>query len=278
MTSTSGNIEEVVLIIADISGYTQFMLKHKKEVKHSQIVISDLINSIIEKVEIPLSISKLEGDAVFIYSSINKHPDQNISKLIGKKLLQFYEAFERKLIELVESNACDCSACSNIRNLSLKIFVHKGEALLYNIQEFEELSGIDVILIHRLLKNSINEKEYILFTEEAYSYIEFPFKKELLEYKEQLRDIGEKRVLVYIPEGACKIHKKIYQQETFKHKYKNFSEVPDFNEIKWENFFVILKDVYYKAIKPIWDNKYLNKKYRYLNKKEHSINEDLENK
>ena len=60
--------KDVILLIADISGYTRFMISNKQTLRHAQIVITKLIKTIIEQVEIPLEVSKLEGDAIFLYS------------------------------------------------------------------------------------------------------------------------------------------------------------------------------------------------------------------
>jgi hypothetical protein len=59
---------KVLLIIADISGYTKLMVSSDIEIIHSQHIISELIQALIKEVEIPLEISKLEGDALFLYA------------------------------------------------------------------------------------------------------------------------------------------------------------------------------------------------------------------
>ena len=63
--------KQVVLSIADISGYTQFMLAHQKALKHSQIIVSELLSRLIECAKPPLNVAKLEGDAVFLYTIIH---------------------------------------------------------------------------------------------------------------------------------------------------------------------------------------------------------------
>ena len=62
---------DVVLIVADISGYTRFMVSNQEVLHHAQAIISELIKAIIKQVEIPLVVSKLEGDAVFLYALKN---------------------------------------------------------------------------------------------------------------------------------------------------------------------------------------------------------------
>lgn len=61
--------KEVVLTIADISGYTEYLLSTQTALLHAQTIINELIESIIEQVQIPLKVAKLGGDAVFLYAS-----------------------------------------------------------------------------------------------------------------------------------------------------------------------------------------------------------------
>jgi len=199
---TDESIKKVLLMIADISGYTEFIVTTDLEIKHSQHIITTLINSIIEQIKIPLEISKLEGDAIFIYAiKMNEeHTWKQVRKLVGEKLIQFFEVFRNKLGEMIQQGGCSCGACSNLDVLKLKIVVHSGEALFYNIQQFQELSGKDVILIHRLTKNSVAHNEYILMTEPAYADIEFPDQIEVQESHENYQHFGEIKTLVYIPQ------------------------------------------------------------------------------
>ena len=197
------DIHEVLLIIADISGYTKFMVSDDVEVKHSQHIISELIHTIIRQVEIPLEVSKLEGDAVFLYAK--KESDtftwDYIRKTTGEKLIRFFDAFHNKLQELTTHRSCGCGACSNLHELSLKVVAHSGEALFYNIHDFKELSGKDVILVHRLLKNSINTDEYLLMTQQAYEDVEFPDLLATEEGKESYSHLGPVTTYVYKPES-----------------------------------------------------------------------------
>ncbi len=193
------SVQKVFLAITDISGYTQFMVSSGIEVKHSQYIISQLIESIIQNIEIPLQIAKLEGDAVFLYA--NKNNDQYtyeaVRKAVGGKLLQFFSAFHDKIHEIKQANQCACGACSHIDALKLKIVVHCGEAFFYQINQFNELSGKDVILIHRLLKNSVPEEEYILMTDTAYSDIKFPLQIKVKQGMENYEHLGKVKTLTY---------------------------------------------------------------------------------
>ena len=198
---SNDSTKKVLLMIADISGYTEFMVSSDLEIEHSQHVISELIQSIITQVEIPLEVSKLEGDAVFLYA-IKESDDYSwdeVAHEIGKKLIQFFEVFHDKLDSLGSCGACSCGACSNTDVLNLKVVVHSGDALFYQIHQFNELSGSDVILVHRLLKNSANHDEYILMTEDAYIDVAFPQHLLVEKGREKYEHLGEIDTLVYYP-------------------------------------------------------------------------------
>ena len=177
------------------------MVSSDIEIKHSQHIISELIQTIIKEVEIPLEVSKLEGDAVFLYAKKDSEiftPD-DISKITGEKLIQFFEVFHEKLRELTKHTPCTCGACSNVHALRLKVVVHSGEALFYQIHHFNELSGTDVILVHRLLKNSEAADEYLMLTEQAYTDIEFPCKLPVMEGCESYEHLGQIKTFIYNP-------------------------------------------------------------------------------
>ena len=196
--------KRVTLILADITGYTRFMVSNQMTLLHSQAIITELLKAIIKQVEIPLEVSKLEGDAVFLYAVQGEGSTSwgDVCAAIGAKLLRFFEAFAAKVVELDQSNMCDCSACSNVRRLGLKVIVHCGQALFYSIGRFEELSGVDVILAHRLLKNSVQSDQYILMTQAAYQAIEFPGEIGVTEAEEWYEEIGSVKTYVYRPPAA----------------------------------------------------------------------------
>lgn len=54
--------EPVLLIIADISGYTRYMTANAKTLAHGQTIITELIHAIVHQIELPLEVAKLEGD------------------------------------------------------------------------------------------------------------------------------------------------------------------------------------------------------------------------
>ncbi|MDB5055963.1 MAG: hypothetical protein JWM44_4013 [Bacilli bacterium] len=220
MSSVPKEIDSL-LLIADISGYTKFMLSNRQSIKHSQTIITELTKTIIQQVKIPFLVSKLEGDAVFLYAHRDTNPTrgQEISENIGDRILLFFEVFSEKVRELAESNLCGCTACTNVTNLKLKVILHSGKILIYQIDQYEELSGVDVIILHRLLKNSVNSNEYLLITEDAFQYIQFSNPIHFHEGKEYYEEIGEVKTRVFYPYNEPHLAKKQYN--TFLYKLKN---------------------------------------------------------
>ena len=49
-------------------------------------------------------------------------------------------------------------------DLKIKLVVHFGGFYVKQVAHFEEVAGEDVILVHRLLKNTLNSNEYLLVT------------------------------------------------------------------------------------------------------------------
>src|SRR5205807_10076273 len=90
-----------------------------------------------------------------------------VAEEVVQQLDALFTAFNARRTELIEANICPCGACRNADKLSLKIVVHSGSALFHRVGKFDELAGPDVILAHRLLKNSLPQSEYVLLTEAA---------------------------------------------------------------------------------------------------------------
>jgi len=217
----------VILIIADISGYTNFVTSNIETTAHSQTVIGELVETIIRQVEIPLEVAKLEGDAVFLYS-VKENSDamswEEKRRKIGEKLVTFFDAFTKKVVALQMSTLCECDACRNIHLLRLKIIVHSGRTVFQKIGRFEELGGLDAIIVHRLLKNSVQSKEYILMTESGYEDIDFPSKIEVRKGREKYDDVGTFTTFVYYPPAAAAEHRhhleEEYQSASFLKRYR----------------------------------------------------------
>ena len=157
--------ESACLVIADISGYTGYLAG--VELDHAQDILADLMDTIVGALRPPFSLSKLEGDAAFVYA-----PTPEIDgSLLQDTIEATYFTFRRRLRDIKQSSTCECDACRLIPSLDLKFVVHPGQVAKQTMSGQEELVGRDVILIHRLLKNKVEEKlgrrAYALYTDAA---------------------------------------------------------------------------------------------------------------
>jgi len=207
MNSQPDAPEPVLLIIADISGYTRYMTANAKTLGHSQTIITELVKAIIRQIELPLEVAKLEGDAVFLFCRKQNGAKSwaEAKKTIGDKMVKFFQMFSEKITELSASTTCTCNACTHIEKLRLKVVVHSGEALFHRVFNFVELAGVDVIIVHRLLKNSVDADQYLLLTEAARHDVEFPGAIKLNEGQETYDDLGKINTLVFLPDGQAKV-------------------------------------------------------------------------
>lgn len=158
------------LLIADISGYTSFLAK--SELEHAHDILTELLEILVKQLTARLALSKLEGDAVFVFA-----PESQIPR--GETLLELMEATYVKFRDEREAirrrTTCQCNACRNISSLDLKFMAHHGDYMLQRVTGIHELVGSDVNLIHRLLKNHVSEqtgwRAYALFTEAALMHL-----------------------------------------------------------------------------------------------------------
>ena len=160
------------LVLADISGYTSFVAR--TEIEHADMAISFLLETIIEPLSSLLTISKLEGDAVFAYVEESKLQEaKSLLRLIDRT----YLAFRDKALALYNQATCPCRACQALPTLDLKFMVHHGDFLLQQVAGIRDLMGTDVNLIHRLSKNRVAEstgwKGYVLFTDPVMERMQF---------------------------------------------------------------------------------------------------------
>ncbi len=195
------DIESGFFFISDITGYTRFLTQ--SELGHAKEILDAIFDSILENVEAPLAVSKVEGDAIFCYV-----PDRLLKQ--PRSMLNAMEAtyFEfRRQLRLMDINTtCDCNACVNMKELDLKIFIHHGEYILHEVAGSRELAGPDVILVHRLMKNTVTEvtglAAYGLITRAAIEAIGVAGDADgMVEHVENYEDFGD--VTVYLADLAA---------------------------------------------------------------------------
>ena len=161
------------LVLADITGYTSYVAS--TEIEHSQEVLAELLELIVDRFKTLLTLSKLEGDAVFSYV-----PKASLSR--AETLLELmestYVAFRDRVEATRRRTTCECNACRAIPTLDLKFIIHSGDFIVQDVSGIHELLGSDVNLVHRLAKNHLAEttgwRAYVMFTEKALADLGIP--------------------------------------------------------------------------------------------------------
>src|SRR2546425_3937820 len=151
-----------VLVRADISGFRDFVTA--PELEPAPPIIAELLGEVMRQISPPLEIQEVEGDAVFALAA---------DRVLGPPaaLLDVLEdavaAFRDRQRELQADDSCSCDACRNVGNLDLKIVAHHGRFLRQMVGDRSQAAGVNVVLAHRLLKNGVGRRAYILMTEAA---------------------------------------------------------------------------------------------------------------
>jgi hypothetical protein len=178
---------EGYLLLADISGYTKFLTG--TELEHAQAIIHELTMLVRERLAPPMQFVKVEGDAVFCYADGAAFRD-------GERFIELIEVcyfdFSNRLLNMARNTTCPCSACAAIGSLDLKFVCHYGTFVIDTEAGGVDLAGSDVILVHRLLKNTVSEcvgvNAYALLTGACLQHL--PETLDLPRHEEQYESFG----------------------------------------------------------------------------------------
>jgi hypothetical protein len=154
-------IQRALLLIADIGGYTRFLKVHAINLAHAHDMVTQLLEAVIDGAASPLKLAKLEGDAAFFYAPLSEDSRLEVASLVSA----IRAGFERRKQQLSIDRTCTCEGCTQVEQLTLKFVVHQGEVAFQRVKRSNELGGVDVIVVHRMLKNSVPLREYVLMTE-----------------------------------------------------------------------------------------------------------------
>lgn len=180
-----------LLLIADIGGYTEYMGSHRMSLAHAEVHTARLLEKVIDAVP-DFDLIEIEGDAAFLARQADTVDGDATVALTLQAAMAMHQAFHVERHN-VATNLCPCNGCTQAENLKLKFVAHVGEVATQTIRRRRKLVGIDVILVHRLLKNTVNVPEYLLFSEELYSTASTSMPGPAHEVSQDLEGIGPVR-------------------------------------------------------------------------------------
>jgi class 3 adenylate cyclase len=147
--------KEGPLVLADISGYTSWVAR--TELEHSRRAVALLLEAMIEALRGRLEAGQVAGDAVLFVG-------EGLDPSFTSWLDDAYLGFHRTVRELGSDNSCGCRACELVPTLTMKALAHYGRYNVLRVGPSQQVHGADVILPHRLAKNSVPSREYVLAT------------------------------------------------------------------------------------------------------------------
>ncbi|MEO0877629.1 MAG: DUF2652 domain-containing protein, partial [Bacteroidota bacterium] len=104
-------MKKSLLFLPDISGFTEFV--QNTEVEHSQHVIAELLEILIDANTIGLELAEIEGDALFFY----KEEQVPTLEEFLEQVELMYTAFYSHLKLLEKHRICPCNACAKAPEL-----------------------------------------------------------------------------------------------------------------------------------------------------------------
>ena len=173
-------LREGALVLADISGYSSFVAQ--TEVDHSWSILHELLDTVVRSVQGRMDVSQVEGDAILFITGLST--EDVVNAVEGT-----FVAFHRRLRDMQAVTTCPCSACANIGILKLKFVVHHGRFSRQRLGNVEQLHGTDVIVAHRLLKNKVPSKEYLLVTDAVLERLPEQMRRRFTPHSEEF-DLG----------------------------------------------------------------------------------------
>ena len=157
MASTSDG--KMLFCLPDISGFTKFVAA--TEISHSQHIVRELLEALIDANCTGLQVSEIEGDAVPFYR-LGAPP--SLAEMV-EQARRMFVAFHTQLKKYELYRVCQCGACASASALTLKVVAHYGAAAAMQVRDHSKFIGTGVIVAHRLLKNSLAQREYLLLSD-----------------------------------------------------------------------------------------------------------------
>jgi hypothetical protein len=183
-------VQSTLLLIADIAGYTRFMKMHDTSLVHAQQIIASLLEAVIDAASPALKLAKLEGDAAFFYMQAPAD-GRPVDGLIEERTAAIYHAFHARTADLKANVLCPCDGCQQAGNLKIKLVSHAGGVAVQKVKRLTELAGVDVIVVHRMLKNDVPVPEYLLVTQPVHALLGSELRDRASAYDLEPDDLGK---------------------------------------------------------------------------------------
>jgi len=158
-------LEPAFFCVPDITGFTKFI--STADINFTKSLIPALLRKLIDSNILKMKIGEIEGDAIFFYKT-GRLPA--VGK-VAEQCKNLYQTFSDFISSIEQNDPVNYNLYLADSQLGLKIIIHYGHISTANIKGRIKLLGEDVIIAHKLLKNGIEDYNYILLTEKYLSKI-----------------------------------------------------------------------------------------------------------
>src|SRR4051812_25404291 len=135
---------------------------HRTLLGHAEAATRRMLEKVVDAAR-DFDLIEIEGDAAFLSRDAGALDRGARLDTITEAAVAMHRAFHAER-RLVERNLCPCDSCTQTSDLKLKFVAHVGDVATQKIKRRRKLIGMDVIYVHRLLKNPVQVPEYVLFS------------------------------------------------------------------------------------------------------------------
>ncbi len=147
-----------LLLIPQISGYAKFV--GEVELAHSEHIIAELLEFLIDHNRLELLLSDLDGEALVFYGL----GDPPSAQAVLEQADAWTSGFHTHLKLLQRDLYCPCGACQDVGELGLHILAHYGDFGVHSFRGRSAVIGKDVIFARQLMENSLTARDFLLLS------------------------------------------------------------------------------------------------------------------
>ncbi|MGH8248279.1 MAG: DUF2652 domain-containing protein, partial [Gammaproteobacteria bacterium] len=166
------------------------MKAHKASLAHAQDVVARLLEALIDAAP-DLTLLEIEGDAAFFYAWPPKSGDAESARMLADQIVAMHRAFHTVRQRIQSLNVCACEGCRGARKLTVKFVAHLGEVVVQRVKHVSKLAGLDVILVHRMLKNTVPVPEYMLLSERLFRLSDERIRPRIVPLPQEFEGLGQ---------------------------------------------------------------------------------------
>src|SRR5256712_12648213 len=158
------SVQRGLLLIADIAGSPRFREFRRSDLAHAQDCGARWLEAMIDASP-RLELVEVEGVAAFMSRPVPGGTGPELAETAVRQSVAMHGPFLPRQQKMPCLNKCPCQGCAQVANLKVKFVAHLGDVAPQRVKRLTKLAGFDVIFVHRMLKNSVPVREYVLMSE-----------------------------------------------------------------------------------------------------------------